>query len=538
MKNINLKKVVLLSIAVFITLSILGGFVVLRVKSQVKDLFRMNKVLQEEGYYMAEFEFKMMGIVYYLDKGQYLKALSTLSNFHSQLTNKENLIKVPEFANAEEEMNFYLDFQNPNTGAFMDDSFPYCTFNEPTENVIIHLDVLAKGMGVSLQLKYPLKYLDEINTPEKLYDFLNDVSYVGWLGSKFPETTFVFARSLLSNFNDEGIIGKNNLYIFSENFKTALTEWFYENQDSITGYWGPRSRDDGQLVKLDLNNTASIIKKFVDKNGNDINESYPLKNKDKMFKTTLDLLKRPLPAEDALDEWHDWNVSTTKGIKMLVRYLWNDASSTDKQIAKSLIENYVKTKFEYFYIPDEGGFSYYPNAEHASLDGTSGIIFKDIGAYSAEQQNRLWGDPKKNIQDLGYHETSDLNSSDLDLIASQSDVNSLRIYHSEPNYANLTNNVISLIYPKQTSVLDIMDLVPRIIRWLDKQSLSIGNWSSKEQINEYYSSLNIKKPLVFKSTSQLDSMNTIFQEQNELQVIAFDILQIPIYKIVYIKSPI
>jgi len=498
----------------------------------------MNKVLQEEGYYMAEFEFKMMGIVYYLDKGQYLKALSTLSNFHSQLTNKENLIKVPEFANAEEEMNFYLDFQNPNTGAFMDDSFPYCTFNEPTENVIIHLDVLAKGMGVSLQLKYPLKYLDEINTPEKLYDFLNDVSYVGWLGSKFPETTFVFARSLLSNFNDEGIIGKNNLYIFSENFKTALTEWFYENQDSITGYWGPRSRDDGQLVKLDLNNTASIIKKFVDKNGNDINESYPLKNKDKMFKTTLDLLKRPLPAEDALDEWHDWNVSTTKGIKMLVRYLWNDASSTDKQIAKSLIENYVKTKFEYFYIPDEGGFSYYPNAEHASLDGTSGIIFLDIGAYSAEQQNRLWGDPKKNIQDLGYHETSDLNSSDLDLIASQSDVNSLRIYHSEPNYANLTNNVISLIYPKQTSVLDIMDLVPRIIRWLDKQSLSIGNWSSKEQINEYYSSLNIKKPLVFKSTSQLDSMNTIFQEQNELQVIAFDILQIPIYKIVYIKSPI
>jgi hypothetical protein len=139
---------------------------------------------------MAEFEFKMMGIVYYLDKGRYAKALSTLTRFHSQLMNKENLVKLPKFKNVQEEMNFYLNLQNPRTGAFMDDSFPYCTFNEPTENVIIHLDALAQRLGVPLQLKYPLKYLDEINTPERLYGFLDDVSYIGWLGSRFPETTF------------------------------------------------------------------------------------------------------------------------------------------------------------------------------------------------------------------------------------------------------------------------------------------------------------------------------------------------------------
>lgn len=48
----------------------------------------MNKILLEEGYYMAEFEVKMMGIVYYLDKGHYRKAFSTLSRFHSQLKNR------------------------------------------------------------------------------------------------------------------------------------------------------------------------------------------------------------------------------------------------------------------------------------------------------------------------------------------------------------------------------------------------------------------------------------------------------------------
>jgi len=35
-----------------------------RTKMQMKELFHMNKKLQEEGYYMAEFEFKMLGIAY------------------------------------------------------------------------------------------------------------------------------------------------------------------------------------------------------------------------------------------------------------------------------------------------------------------------------------------------------------------------------------------------------------------------------------------------------------------------------------------
>ena len=36
----------------------------------------MNKTLQEEGYYMADFEFKMLGFAYYLDKGFYFTALN------------------------------------------------------------------------------------------------------------------------------------------------------------------------------------------------------------------------------------------------------------------------------------------------------------------------------------------------------------------------------------------------------------------------------------------------------------------------------
>ena len=103
---------------------------------------------------------------------------------------------MPEFKSKEEELEFYLNLQNPRTGAFMDDSFPYCTFNEPTENVIAHLDGLAKEIGSSSTTQIPLKYLDEINTPEKLYAFLDDVSYVGWLGFKVSADILCFARSL------------------------------------------------------------------------------------------------------------------------------------------------------------------------------------------------------------------------------------------------------------------------------------------------------------------------------------------------------
>jgi len=103
---------------------------------------------------------------------------------------------LPEFGNKAEEIEFYLNLQNPKTGAFIDEAYPYATYNETSENVINHLDALAKEAGQPLKLKYPLKYLDQINTPEKLQVFLDDVSYVSWLSTKFPQTTYVFARSI------------------------------------------------------------------------------------------------------------------------------------------------------------------------------------------------------------------------------------------------------------------------------------------------------------------------------------------------------
>lgn len=527
------KSILLLSALLLIFIAAL--FVKHRIQTRVNDLFRLNKTLQEAGYYMAEFEFKMLGMVYHLDKGHYARALSMLSRFHSELSRRENLIKLPEFKTTQAEMDFYLSLQNPRTGAFMDDTFPYCTFNEPTENVVMHLDALAQRLGVPLQLKYPLKYPDEINTPEKLRVFLDDVAYVGWLGSRFPETTFVFARSLLSFLDDAEPIGRNQLYHFSDAWKTALLEWFYANQDTATGYWGPRSRSNGRLLTIDLNNTASVIKAFVDKNGNNRHEAFPLKYRDRIFRTTLALLSASPPADDALDEWHAWNLSMNKGIKMLLRYLWQDTSAENRQNARRLIQQYVKIRFEKFYIPDEGAFSYYPHAEHASLDGTGGLILNDLGAFSWKKQQKLWRD-QNYMHDLGRFPTAALSRKDLDLIINPG-INSLRVYSIPPADTNLTGAVMWLVYPARTPVPDIMELIPRMISWLDTVSSSMGNWTSREALKQEYVAFNIKEPRIFRETVPLDLLNTALAKQKELYLIGFDILQIPRYRIAFSYSP-
>jgi len=118
----------------------------------VPKLFKLNKACQEEGYYMAEFEFQMLGFAHLLDKGRYWEAAAGIRKLHERLRTRSGLVRVPVFADKGRELEFYLGLQNPRTGAFMDDAFPYCTYDEPTSNVLLHLEALAKQTGQPLRL--------------------------------------------------------------------------------------------------------------------------------------------------------------------------------------------------------------------------------------------------------------------------------------------------------------------------------------------------------------------------------------------------
>ncbi len=529
------RQIIISSLVLLVIILAALGFVVKnQFQTQIKELFRMNKALQEEGYYMAEFEFKMLGIAYYLDKGQYYIAKNRLSEFHQQLKSKQDLIKIEDFDSKEAEIEFFLNMQNPKTGAFMDETYPYCTYWSVTENVVDHLNGLCKAIGKPLKLKYTLHFLDEINTPEKLTAYLNDVSYIGWIASKIPESTFHFTRDLMNMASKDSTSATYNLYNFSPEWKHTLLKWMYEFQDSTTGFWGPKNRNNGKLIRLDFNNTSSITKAFVDKNGNDIYESFPMKHKDKIFASTLDMLSAQLPDDSELDKMHDWKLKTAKSIKMLLRYLWKNASQNSKELAKLEIEKHLKVVYDKYYVAEEGAFSFYPNSEHASLDGSGGLtLFVTIGALSGEKQSELWGSPEENITDLGKYEKANISTKDFELFADSLKINSLRIYNGKPNYESLTDSVLAIVYPHETNVLDIVDVIPKMEKWINKTPLIMGNWSTRGYILQKFEKINIESVPVFKQEFPLNELNAILKENRELHVIAYDILQIPIYKIVF-----
>jgi hypothetical protein len=515
--------IIAISVIAAVILLALGSFVH-RSLALIPEMFQLNSKLRTEGYYMGEFEFKMMGIVYYLDRGEYITAFSRLNQLHNQLKTREGLIKVPQFAGKKEELEFYLGLQNSKTGAFMDGSYPLCTYVGSTLNMVNHLELLAKEIGQPLHPKYPLSFLDQINTGEKLKTYLDDLSTVGGIASKLPKTPYILAFEIVY-FPD---LERVNLYKFSPEWKQALLQWFYEKQDSETGFWGPRLRSSGQLLDSgDLVATSHIVRLFVDDQGNNRHSELPLRNKDAMFANTLQKLSVSMP--ENLAEQHDWSLTTFRALRILTNFLWSDASLENKNIAGKIMENIVENRFEKFFIPNQGSFSYYSGALEADLDGTGEMLdlMHNVGALSRERQERLWDENNKSITNLGVYDVSELKESDFELLKNSPDINSIRLYWADPVHDSYMSNVVSVIYPKETLVLDIMELLPKVSRWVNGTPQNMGNWVSKEAIIQELAAIEIQPVQISKGAVSLELANSVLQNNRKLIAIGFDVLQVP-----------
>jgi len=527
------KRIILTVLIVLVVLLISSGLFIYQKfktnKEMVDEMFRLNSQRRAEGYYMAEFEMQMVGILYYLDKGQYKDASLLLEKLHNQLKSGQGLIKVPKFTDKKEELEFYLNLQNPKTGAFMDDSYPLCTYFPTTLNVIGHTARLAKSIGQPLQLKYPLKFMEQLDSPGEVRAYLNDLATVGWLVSKMPKTPNVL--SSLVSYDD---LERLNLYTFSPEWKRELVKWHWENQDSTTGYWGVRLRSNGNLLKGgDLTTTPKFCKLLVDDQGRDRYKEYPLRYKNEMFKTTIKKLKKHIP--ESTSEQHEWSIDRNFAIKILSVYLWDSLSSEQKNIAQKEIENIIQIMFSEFYIPEQGAFSLYAKENEADLDGTGVYlgILRRVGAFSVEGQKKLWGAADKTITNLGTFETSQLTKKDFSPLINAQDINSIRLYNTDPDKKGYLTDVLAVIYPNNTSVLDVVELAPNIEKWISTTPQNMGNWISKESLKEKLKIANIASVPVTKGDIPLEFANKTLQEKKELVAIGFDVLQIPRYRVIY-----
>lgn len=523
------KHIILVTSILFLILVISSGLIIAhRTKTQIHEIFQLNQERKREGYYLSEFEWEMLGTAYYLDHGQYIKALSTLNTIHKKLTTTEGLLHIPTFSSDEEKLEFYLHLQNPKTGAFqMDDSFPLFTYIGNTANMIDFIEDVSKNAQTPFRLKYPLTFLDDIHTPEKLRELLDDISRVGWIGAQF-KTPYVCLAELQALIEQAERL---DLYAFSPEWKQTFYQWCYDNQDEETGLWGARSRRTNTLLHGgSLDDSEKIIKLFIDHDGNEIHPEFPLKYRDTMFATALEKLSVPMP--DDLDELHEWILIKDRGIRFLTRYLWNNATVHEKEATRKLLEEFVKIRFEQYYIKNEGAFSLYPHAEHADLDGTGEALgmYKYTGALSREKQQRLWGDPQHNVLDLGTYEVSEMTEDDFAVITKYSDMNSLRFYAIDPTSHHLDEHVEGVFYPRETSVLDIVDVLPKLEEWVKTTPQNMGNWMTKENIlQNFLADIHIE-PVPVSQEMPLEQANEILQRHCKLVIIGFDVLQIPRYK--------
>ncbi|MGJ5620422.1 hypothetical protein [Sulfitobacter sp. MF3-043] len=497
-------------------------------KERMSEAFELNNQRNLEGYYTAEFEFKMLGAAYDFDRGRYIKAYRRFYSYLDQLKTADGLVKIPDFANNKEELEFYLSLQDPSTGAFMDPSYPLPTYFGPTLNVIQHLESLAESVGQPLRLKYPLSFLEELDSPEELRLYLDDLSTVGTLVSNLPQTPYIFAS--LDSYKDLERLG---LFTFSSEWKEELVKWIWETQDPETGYWGVKLRNSGELVRGgDVNVTRKHVKELLDEDGLNRYEEYPLQYVDKIIDTTLEYLIAGAP--DGIAEQHAWSINQYLGQQLLF-HLWEHLSTEQKAISKERLAGNVRVIFDRFYLPSAGAFSLYADEDDADLDGTGTYIglLQALGFFSMERQSKLWGKPDETIHDIRINAIARLTEEDLLPFVGDSDVNSIRFYANRPSETEHASEAIAFVYPKETPVLDALDLTFNLNRWIHSTSQKMGVWTSRETILKRLAENDAAGIRLNESETQMLIGEKILKEYGQLIAIGFDQLQVPRRMVVY-----
>jgi len=165
-------------------------------------------------------------------------------------------------------------------------------------------------------------------------------------------------------------------------------------------------------------------------------------------------------------------------------------------------------------------------------------LLDNIGALAKDRQELLWGPPEKNIIDLGVYKVSELKENDFISLKNSRGINSIRLYRGNPGPDSYLTKVVGIIYPKETPVLDVADLLPKVTRWVNTTSQTMGNWTSKEEVKQL-ANAKIQPAAVSTGDVPLKTANEVLQNNRELTVIGYDILQTPRFKIVYkLGSPI
>ncbi len=494
----------------------------------VPSLFRRNAELKAQGYYMGEFEFKMLAVQYDLNAGRYLKAFTTLRRIRREMETTQGLVKMPQGASPGRMMDFLLDRQDPTTGAFMDPRYPYFTCLAPTLNAVEALENLARQTGRPLKLKYPLRFLDRIRTPENLRTFLDAHLYLQETWARLGGPGPYVASSEIASFDQ---LEQAGLYGFSGAWKDALRRWFYETQDPATGFWGTRIGSPAKWRQnMDANSTYHVLKLVLTRRGENQSEKYPLRYAGELARNLLKILDKPVPDNAAAQ--HSWSLEQSQGAETVTR-LWSRLPEPDRALARAAMQTFLARRYRFF-RPGEGGFSLYTSSAHADVDGTSnalGLLRATGSLPGTWERDRLWG---KALAAAPAVVSKKLHQWEEAALPAEIHANSLRVYENRLPAGDAFDDagLVEIVYPRTPRVLDVMDLRRHVASFISTGGEAFGNWTLKQNLGERLGLQHSANPVpVVQGGLDLARIARARDGVRRFCVVGYDVFQVPVFRV-------
>ncbi|MCM5556243.1 hypothetical protein [Pleomorphomonas sp. JP5] len=503
------------------------GYQTHQIIGSVPYLFHRNAELKADGYYMAEFEFRMLSIVKKLSDGDYLDAYSTLRRLRRQMESGEGLIKMPADKSAKARYEFLLARQDQTTGAFMDPDYPSFTFIAPTLNVIEALDGLAREVGEPLRLRYPLRFLDRIATPEALRAYLDAHLYIGRFWAEHLPGPGVYGPGI-SELAYVDLLETTGTYHFTPAWHAAFRSWLDATQDPKSGMWGARMGTPRAFeTKRDANSTYHILHYLLTDDGADRDPSHPLLYASELASSLMGAMAAPMPTGE--DEQHAWSLEQAQATQLLTRHLWGHLDEAGRAAVRSALEVALTERYR---LLDEatGGFAIYPGSP-SDVDGTTTALrfIEATGSLPGTADRvRLWGDIEAPAVDSISVESSAAIELPDDPV-----VNSFRLYVGSVLTDTDRDQPIAVLYPpNKGAVLDVIDLRQSVGRFLASAGASFGNWSTADSIRGSALHPDSSAPIVPVMTIDRtlgDALGDIGKGASDLLFVGYDVFQRPVF---------
>ena len=95
-------------------------------------------------------------------------------------------------------------------------------------------------------------------------------------------------------------------------------------------------------------------------------------------------------------------------------------------------------------------------------------------------------------------------------------INSIRFYTADPESGKYTENVLGIFYPQETEIPDVMELVPKMNAWINNTSQSMGNWTSRESIQNALAGTGIAEHVpVLKQELSVKELNNAMKKNKD-----------------------